>query len=348
MENKLTTNRKRESNIELLRIVLMLMIIVHHMIVHGLQSNDLSKNRVYITLNVFSVIAVNCFVFISGYYGIKFKIKTLVSFIIQAIFYSVVTYLIYHVFISAENYSTSELIHSFFPVTYAKWWFLNAFLAVYILSPFINKGIDCLNSYQSAIIVLILVYLNSSYSVIGYSFYSGDGHSFFTLLSIYIIARFCGKYIKEINKSLILYIATYILTLALFYILFTIDYIDTAIRLISYGCPLVILGAIFFFYTFRKIKIQSHIINKIAPLCFGVYLIHDTTDTRTLIKGFTAQMNNAIENPLVMGLALVMVSILIFILCASIEKVRQIIFSPILDIVDKQISRLASKIKTNR
>lgn len=326
----------------------MIMIIVHHIIVHGMQSNDLSKNILFITLNVFTVIAVNCFVFISGYYGIKFKIKTLISFIAQAIFYSVATYLIYHVFISAETYSTAELLHSFFPITYGKWWFLNAFLAVYILSPFINKGIDFLNIYQSGIIVAILIYLNSSYSIMGYSFYSGDGHSFFTLLSIYIIARFCGKYIKEIHKATILYICTYMLTLLLVFILFMIDYTPTAIRLITYGCPLIILGSVFFFYTFKKIKIQNNIINKVAPLCFGVYLIHDTTDTRIFIKGFVKQINDAIENPLLMGLLLITLSIILFIICASIEKIRQIIFTPIINGIDKQISVVFSKIKNKQ
>ncbi len=346
MASTLNTNTKnRESNIELLRIVLMIMIIIHHLIVHGCQNSSPSKSTLLVSLNTFTIIAVNCFVFISGYYGIKFKAKTLLSFILQATFYSVATYIIYHGFIAKEAYSTPDFIHSFFPVTYAQWWFLNAFLGVYILSPFINKGIESLNIYQSGLIVIILVYINSSYPIMGYNFYSGSGHSFFTLLSIYIIARFCGKYIKDLKKPLILYICTFLMTLLLVYILLSINYTNTAERLVSYGCPLVILGAIFFFYTFRKIKIQSNIINKIAPLCFGVYMIHDTTDTRLLIKGLVEQVNNAIANPLLFGLALIGMAMLIFILCACIEKVRQIIFKPILDSIEQKASTLFVKLK---
>lgn len=345
MEKKLLNTKNRESNIELLRIVLMLMIILHHLIVHGCHSNDLSKNGLFISLNIFSIIAVNCFVFISGYYGIKFKVKTLFSFIVQAVFYSVATYIIYHVFISTENYSTADLIHSFFPVTYGKWWFLNAFLGVYMLAPLINKGIDSLNIYQSGIIVAALIYLNGSYPIIGYNFYSGDGHSFFTLLSIYVLARFCGKFIKEIKRPLILYAGTYIVTLLIAFILFRINYHETIWRLISYGCPLVILGAVFFFYIFKRMKIKSSIINKIAPVCFGVYLIHDAAETRSLISRFIEQVNNAIENPLLMGLALIAVSVIIFIICASIEKIRQMIFNPIIDAIDKKTTALLLKYK---
>lgn len=346
MTSTLNTNTKnRESNIELLRIILMIMIIIHHLIVHGCQSNSPSKSILFVSLNVFSIIAVNCFVFISGYYGIKFKAKTLLSFILQASFYSVATYIIYHGFISTEAYSTPNFIRSFFPVTYAQWWFLNAFLGVYILSSFINKGIESLNIYQSGLIAIILVYTNSSYAIIGYNFYSGSGHSFFTLLSIYIIARFCGKYIRDLSKPSILYICTYLLTLLLVYILLSINYTNTAERLVSYGCPLIILGAIFFFYTFRKRKIQSSIINKIAPLCFGVYLIHDTADTRLLIGGLVEQVNHAIANPLLFGLALLGMAILIFIICACIEKIRQIIFNPILDSIEQKASMLFVKLK---
>lgn len=352
MEQKLTNAKNRESNIELLRIVLMLMIIMHHLIVHGCDLSLIStgdyqktnKDALFLFLNTFTIIAVNCFIFISGFYGIKFKVKTLIAFILQASFYSVATYIIYHGFISTEAYSTPNFIRSFFPVTYAQWWFLNAFLGVYILSPFINKGIESLNIYQSGLIAIILVYANSSYTIIGYNFYSGSGHSFFTLLSIYIIARFCGKYIRDLSKPSILYICTYLLTLLLVYILLSINYTNTAERLVSYGCPLIILGAIFF-YTFRKIKIQSSIINKIAPLCFGVYLIHDTADTRLLIGGLVEQVNHAIANPLLFGLALLGMAILIFIICACIEKIRQIIFNPILDSIEQKASMLFVKLK---
>ncbi|WP_110308804.1 acyltransferase family protein [Dysgonomonas alginatilytica] len=341
MEKKPVGIKNRESNIELLRIVLMLMIITHHLIVHS----GLAKNALFISMDVFTIIAVNCFVFISGYYGIKFKAKTLLSFIVQAVFYSVATYLIYHAFISTEDYSTKELIHSFFPVTYVRWWFLSAFLGVYILSPFINKGIDSLNIYQSGFILIALLYLNCSYPVTKYNFYSGDGCTFFNLLCIYILARFCSKYIKDIKKPLILYICTYLLTLLLIYILLANSYADIAWRLIAYSSPLVILGAVLFFYTFRKIKIKSNVINKIAPLCFGVYLIHDTADTRSLIKGFIEQINNAVTNPLIMGLTVIGIAILIFIVCASIEKIRQIIFNPIIDAIDKKRSVLFLKIE---
>jgi len=95
--------KNRASNIELFRIVLMLMIITHHVIVHGLglknitsqDYNVTSYSYIEILLNSFFVIGVNGFVFISGYFGIKFNLKRIISIVMQAIAYSVSFYLLF-------------------------------------------------------------------------------------------------------------------------------------------------------------------------------------------------------------------------------------------------------------
>lgn len=97
MENIFNTISKseRKSNIELLRIILMFMIILFHMLAHGGKIHKLSNGSFYTTDNtpiflfVFSFLsfAVNCFVFISGYYGIKVRLKTILSLIFQGVFY---------------------------------------------------------------------------------------------------------------------------------------------------------------------------------------------------------------------------------------------------------------------
>lgn len=82
-----TTELKRDSSIELLRLFLMLMIIIHHSIVHGMGLRGLvlenalpmhftaSEKPVATIINCFCICAVNCFVLISGYFSIKTTIK---------------------------------------------------------------------------------------------------------------------------------------------------------------------------------------------------------------------------------------------------------------------------------
>lgn len=337
---------ERDSNIELLRIVLMVMVILHHLIIKC-DPDSWNKTLLFTLVNTFAIIAVNCFIFISGYYGIKFKLKSLVSFIFQGIFYSVGAYIIYNLLLSPENFSLVDLVKRFLPLTYPLWWFLNAFVGVYILSPFINKGIEALKAYQAGALILILLYLSCSYPITGNNFYGGGGYGLFTMLLIYIIARYCGKYIPYIKRAIPIHICIYLLTFTLVMGGVLLGKEDFAWRLMSYNSPLVILGAVFFFYCFKKLKLKSRIINKIAPLTFGVYLIHETPDNRFILKNIIQQVNNAIDNPILMFIALIAVAIIVFLICAGIEKIRQLICDPIIDFMDKKTFGLQSKLKTS-
>ena len=81
-------NLGRDSNIELLRLVCMLFILLHHFIVHG--SEFVTAPSVWLTImNSFLVIAVDCFVLISGYFGIKAKWKGFIHLYVLCAFYSV-------------------------------------------------------------------------------------------------------------------------------------------------------------------------------------------------------------------------------------------------------------------
>ena len=76
--------KERDSNIELLRIICMLFILIHHFIIHSLvpdlfvRDGNINAYRVAcIIVNGVVYVGVNCFILISGYYGIKFKLRSL-------------------------------------------------------------------------------------------------------------------------------------------------------------------------------------------------------------------------------------------------------------------------------
>lgn len=97
-----STPVRRNSSIELLRIVLMLLIVVHHGIVHGLGLTALSpkfnsvllfnpeNSPIILLVNALCIVGVNCFILISGYYGIRFSKKKLWYLISILLFYSIV------------------------------------------------------------------------------------------------------------------------------------------------------------------------------------------------------------------------------------------------------------------
>ena len=98
--NNIYTN-SRQSNIELLRIVAMLMIIAHHFSVHGNFDlrNMLVGNNIWLQfLATGGKIGVNIFVMISGYFLISSKnieTKKVLKLLAQILFYSVIIFILF-------------------------------------------------------------------------------------------------------------------------------------------------------------------------------------------------------------------------------------------------------------
>lgn len=123
----------RSSNVEILRIVLMTMIVLWHFIVHGmgLSSGDdiLLSNLSMEHLYVLSILSyhVNCFVFISGYFGIQLKRKKVLSFVEMTFFYSILSFLL--LLILKNGFYFYRYIHwnsliYLLPISSNAWWFI--------------------------------------------------------------------------------------------------------------------------------------------------------------------------------------------------------------------------------
>lgn len=95
----------------------------------------------------------------------------------------------------------------------------------------------------------------------------------------------------------------------------------------AYTSVLVVLQAIFLFNSFAKLQINSRILQKsllfVSPLTFGVYIIHCTGFGMGLFKYLTFITDYSVWLiiPLTIGCAL-----LIFIVCALIEWLKQVLF----------------------
>ena len=83
---------------ELLRIICMLLILTHHFILHVLypelaaRGGDVNPYRIAcIIINGFAYVGVNCFILLSGYYGMKFKVKSLFNLYFICVFYGLLT-----------------------------------------------------------------------------------------------------------------------------------------------------------------------------------------------------------------------------------------------------------------
>jgi len=68
---------QRQSNIELLRIISILMIVIHHVLVHGIY-NAVNNSTLHF-IDSFVIYGVNIFLLISGYFTINLKWKSVIN-----------------------------------------------------------------------------------------------------------------------------------------------------------------------------------------------------------------------------------------------------------------------------
>lgn len=264
----------RLSNIELLRMIAMFAIILGHFWGHGLQSVDeiagTKEADILSFLTSFLTCHVNLFLLITGYFGIKFRWKGIISLTIKILFYSLTIYFGY-LLITGNKFTFDAFIRRFlFFCRMSPWWFIESYIYLYLFSPLINRVIEPLNKTQYQKVLVLLLFINV---IIGGLFRSQQigvtGFCFQHFALMYCIGGYIrrfGLFSKQSNFTLIAIwffgsICQYILE----------DYWPWR----GYVNPLVILTAISVFVLFSRIKLKSHTINWIAAGSFAVYLLHD-------------------------------------------------------------------------
>lgn len=316
----------------------MICIILHHLIYHVSQYLNpeeifkYSKYKVITSLFVESctIMSVNTFVFISGYFSIKIKLKGLFSFWLQACIYSVFIGTIFY-FTTDQKFS---FLYSLFPFSNNTWWFFTTFLLLYLVSPAINKGMELMTNKQVLFFCLSFGYINFGLGYIFELSFLSHGYSFFSFINLYII----GKYLRKIDFNMpgkyslvgaIFCMLCIFLLSILFYFFKNEKLLD---KVFWYNNPLVALTSIFIFYSFKSIKINNNAINYYSPFIFGVYLIHDHYLIRNeLVKLLNPifQHSSIVEFPIL----LIVIALLIFLISTLIEIMRYKIFNPIIDLI---------------
>lgn len=289
---ELSVQTKRKSNIELLRVISMLMVITLHSLGRG-------ALKYYETISVgyalfwfmetLSYVAVNLFILISGYFMIKQKAKPLkiVKLLFQIEFYSliclVIAKLVFH-----EQINLKDLIYIFFPFTSNTYWFASSYAILLVISPFLNKAILSMERRQHLTVICVLLILFCvipSFTFWSYNLLSG-GYDFVWFTVLYFIASYIRLYSKEEaspskkNKYILSYFAVSALCLVIRIIF---EKITSLVLSQPHGGLFYIYNSIFIFpaslclfMAFKNLEIKSKFISKLSvslgSVCFGAYL----------------------------------------------------------------------------
>lgn len=177
--------KERQSNFELLRIVCILLILTMHSI-SQVQVSELSTFNVYLSHIVSSIgnIGVSCFILISGYFGIKFKLQRFIQLAFLTTLYAVVVYLFQKGFVVDRGIVKALLVVPLYDN-----WFVSCYLLLTLFAPYLNDFVQNLSKIQYAKLLVIMIVcfsiLPTAFNTPWYTILFGGGQMF-ALCNIFI------------------------------------------------------------------------------------------------------------------------------------------------------------------
>lgn len=285
--------KERYSNFELLRIVAMILVLIVHILIclprpttAFVIAEPFKAISFYFT-DAISIICVNVFILISGWFGINLRLQRLSILLFQVFFFAIVIWGVL-VFIEPSKYMNLQSLTTVLMLNGSDYWFIKAYLGLYFLSPILNVFVEKVDQkYYRDILILLYIFqtIYGWFSIDGAAWIAG-GYSAFSFICLYLLGRYLKKYGDTINvgryfricslsKGNLLLLFSSIVFLLTF-LAYTVTYLGIPIegRLFTYTNPLVILESIVLVLLFSKIKFKSSIINRIAFSCLAIYLLH--------------------------------------------------------------------------
>lgn len=348
---------KRNPNFETLRVVAMFLIVVWHYLVHGIGYKPIGTADDAISIaNLFSLeligclakISTNCYILISGYFMItstNAKWRKIPKTWAPIFFYSVVICLLFMIF-GAKHIGWETFAKSAFPLYFDKYWFATRYVALVALAPFLALIAKNISRQQYLILLAVLFILNFNL-LLGKHLSGNNALLWFIFLFYaggYIRLHFrpsgknnYGKYYFILAAAFALFYQTkHFVHYSFAYSPFMIDYHE------NNGFEFFTALMIFLWTAKRKTDDGwiSRLSMRIAPLTFGVYLIHDNELVRNVLWHDWIDAE-AFYDSWAFVPALVATTIAIFAACIAIDNLRNLIFKK-LD-VNGRIDRIADR-----
>lgn len=290
-----TKRPARQSNLELLRILSMLLIVLHHFACYG-HGAWVTRHWQIDILQFGGGVGVTLFVLISGYFMVesRFSGKKFMRLWVQVSSINLALYLLFKYIISVGVeplggiLSLSTLLC---PLLSGQYWFVTTYTLLMLMSPVMNMVLHRASRQQVRWVIIVLAAFASISPSLPYfsdSAYAG-ALAYFAML--YFMAGYQRMYGKELNGTIVRNLAAFVLIMvasnAIMAATCGADSIGEQKVHMAFATKFSIpnlLMAVFLFRAFLGMNLgSSKWINGIAACTLGVYLIHDNCYVRQYI-----------------------------------------------------------------
>ena len=345
LTEKVLNRHQRNSSIELYRIIATFAVLVVHF--NGwflgdwpLPDYDISNPSLFRTgqmiIEAFSIICVNMFVIISGYFGIRLRLSSILKLCIYLALIYIPLYFVKC--ISDNEFVLTDFLERCFVISYAGY-FIQCYFMLMILSPVLNAFIE---KFGRDSLKWVLLFWGMEFwfgcimdvEELGYN----QGYSVIHFVLMYLIARCIKLYEDDIKKiKLWAWVLGYLLST----IVIIISFMAGVKWCWNYSSPIVVFSSICTFLPFLYKTFHNKVINWIASGTLAVYIIHVTNRIQTILETMDRNLLNTKSYPMYLILISVVV-IITFIVSALYGIVCNYISSRVTKNIDKRTKSVLS------
>lgn len=331
--------KERNSNLELYRIIVMLLIVAHHYVVNsGLMSvmkkeEPLHIQSIFLYLfGMWGKTGINCFVMITGYFMCKshISLRKFMKLLLEVYFYNVVITGIF-LLTGYARPSFSTVFYALVPIQSFGVNFVACFVVFYLLIPFLNLLIQTMNSKLHLRLILLCLLVYCMIGTIPKITLGVNYVSWFVVL--YFIASYIRLYgfpIKISNRnwgwltllSILISMAS-VVFMAWLSTVFVNKNIPVFWFVADSNHIMALVTALCSFMFFKDLNIRySKVINLIGASTFGVLLIHANSDImrQWLWQDILNNVGQYGTNTMVLHAILSVIAI--FVICILVDMLR--------------------------
>lgn len=294
----------RQKNLEKLRCLAMMMVVTLHFLGKGNLLGDVTAPAMGAVgaaawvLEALCIGAVNYYMLISGYFLCEssFKLSRLLKLYLQIWMYSVGVGLAAWAagLVPAGEINTHYFLSLLFPVSMGHYWFMTAYVFLYLLLPLVGMAVKRMTKEQlNLVLIMCLTAFCLLKSVLLFRLEEdGEGYDFLWYLCVFLVAayirKFGLKFLERRWRCLCLYLGGCAAILLELYLLRGFYLQKGNFGLImkisfEYNHIFVLLAAVGLFGWFLLGKNEGMTANaaaKAAPYVLGVYLLHENIGVR--------------------------------------------------------------------
>lgn len=290
-------------------------------------SVDIIQRIGQLTIASLTVVCVNCFLIISGWYGVKLKFSSLWKMWTLLVCIYIPFQLVESCY--TGRFSIVQFADNLLAFTRESY-FVQCYLMLLFLSPMVNSFVD---KFGKRILPYALVFWCIEFlmeSVRGNKcLYIENGYSLIHFMMMYLLARAASFYKEEIlNIKRSYWLIGYLLCAAVVSGMHLAGLKHTW----AYSNPVVVVESFCLFFPFLYTQFYNSRINTIAASTFAVYIMHVCPPLMGVVSKIDIYLFGNLSYWLYLP-SMLLLAVLVFICCIIYDKIRLKITLPVSNMV---------------